>query len=188
MRLPQDDEVVPSSTQEDASSTMGKSSIDVDERDQKTLNQLATAHYIVAVITVAKVLLGLPMMLPGYAGLSDGGQSVTEVPSWFLVGVKWMALLYDMPQLEDDPLFVALMLFMVGAVICTISVVHGAALVWVGRCIRKRKKFKTLLFFSWMDIIYVPFGMVLAIAVIVLFRRPAVRASFGIEPLAQKKK
>lgn len=151
----------------------------------KMLDQLASAHYLIAAITVAKIFLGLPLMIPGIQGMQSGsGAEADAVPAWFDTVVFWMAVLMDMEHIKDDPLFVALVLFVVGSTLVTVSVVHGAALAWIGWCIKKRKRFKTVLVFSWLDVVYVPFGLVISIAVILLFKKDDIRAAFGVEPKA----
>ncbi|MCP4501852.1 MAG: hypothetical protein GY822_17980 [Deltaproteobacteria bacterium] len=162
-----------------------KPEIDDAAKLDKNFEQLAFVHYLIAFFTAAKVFLGLPLMLPGYAGMSQGGAAADQVPEWFLVVVKAVAILYNVPEFEKDPLFVALVLFVVGASIVAISVVHGSFLVWIGWCIKKRKRFKTVLYFSWMDVLYVPFGLLLSILVIVFFRRDDVRSAFGVPPRAK---
>ncbi len=144
----------------------------------KMLDQLALAHYVVAVITAAKVFIGLPLLIPGIAGMQDGNIASDEVPDWFMGVVEESARLLEVPGLENEPGFVALMLFVIGAVIVSVSVIHGGFLWWIGSCLKKRKRRLTVLLFSWMDLMYVPFGLVLGLAVIVLMRRPDVRAAF----------
>ncbi len=148
----------------------------------KMLDQLAIAHYVVAVITAAKVFIGLPLLIPGIAGMREGSVASDKVPDWFMGVVEESARLLEAPGLENEPGFVALMLFMVGAVIVSVSVVHGSFLWWIGRCLKKRKRRLTVLIFSWMDLMYVPFGLVLGLVVIMLMRRPDVRAAFDQGP------
>lgn len=151
-----------------------------DEKANEHLRLLVAFHYAIALLTVAKFVLGLPLLIPGAIGYlgDDAAAGASEAPAWFQTLVDFAAYSFDAPVLADEPLFIAFLLMMTGLSLVLVSLVHGAFLFWIARCIRDRKNRKTVVFFCWMDLLYFPFGTVLSIAFLLVHRRPEVRAQF----------
>jgi hypothetical protein len=84
---------------------------------------------------------------------------------------------FDGPPLLD-PLLWGAIWAMVGGSLATLSVVHAIVLVYVGRCIARRRRRLFCLVFSIFDLTYAPLGTALGLFAIVLLSRPVVKAAF----------
>lgn len=72
--------------------------------------------------------------------------------------------------------------FMVGAFVVTLSLVHGLALAYIGRCIARRRRRGLCIGFSIFDLTYlfpVPIGTALSVFALVMLFRPGVVQQFA---------
>jgi hypothetical protein len=128
---------------------------------QQQLRLLAMLHYVLGGITAAfaplcayLAWLGLPLLQPP----SDAG---------VYRGVGFL-----------DPLLVGAFLVTLGVVLGMLSLMHGAILAYVGRCIARRRRRVLCLVFSAFDLMYVPLGTAIGIYALVLLTRPAIKPLF----------
>jgi hypothetical protein len=149
----------------------------------RQLRLLVLAHYALAVITALKAILGLPLLFPGLSLMDVESQGpAAPPPGWFVSFLEWLAGVLnnrDLRELAHESVAVGVLLVFTAAIIILLSLVHGIALAYVGRCIARRKARLTVVIFSWLDIIYFPFGSVLSIFAIRILGQSDVREQFG---------
>ena len=125
------------------------------------LRWLVRLHYLLAVLTAATAPLGGYLFYQGWSLLNDpasarhhGGPAILDPLVW---GATWA---------------------MVGGVLATLSLLHGAILWYVGRLIARRRRRVFCLVFSIFDLTYIPAGAALSLFAIVVLTRPEVKAQF----------
>lgn len=148
----------------------------------RQLRLLAIAHYGLAAITAFKAVLGLPLLFPGLTLMNvDPNQPAPPPPAWFVEALEWTADVLgnqDLRMLSQESVGVGVLLVATAASIIAVSLVHGVALAYVGRLIAKRQGRLTVLIFSWLDIVYLPFGTVLSIFAIKILANAEVKRQY----------
>lgn len=154
-----------------------------ESRIDRQLRLLVLAHYVLAAITALKAILGLPLLFPGLSLMQVEPTGATSAPpAWFVSFLEWLAKQLNNPDLRElahESVAVGALLVFSAAIIILISLVHGVALAYVGRCIARRKSRLTVIIFSWLDIVYLPFGTVLSIFAVRILAKSEARAQFG---------
>lgn len=146
----------------------------------RALKMLELFHYIAGGLTALMIPYGAVTALMGWSLLKSGG----ELPSVFVQAERILEPVYG-DQLKDlhDPQnlpIVGAAFTAVGVVMVTLGVMHSGLLVYVGRCIARRRRWGFCVGFSIFDLTYLipPVGFLLSVLALgILFRR-SVRDEF----------
>lgn len=146
-----------------------------DANSEQHLRLLVYGHYALAAFTLINGLFPLPLLFPGWELMHhvDPREPLSPSAQWFLD----LFAAID-PSLKDEAILLGAVVFVTCATVLALNVVHAAAIAYIGRCIRRRRRRLLVLVFSWFDLMYFPFGTALSLFVIILLRRPAVLALY----------
>ena len=134
-----------------------------DQLLSESLNLLAAAHYVLAVVTALLMPVGLYLAWVGWDLLHPAR------------GEHWL----PRPGQELlDPLRWGAVFFMLGGVLATLSLLHAGVLVYIGRMLARRRRRRLCLAFSIFDLTYVPLGTALGVLTLVALLKPQARQMF----------
>jgi hypothetical protein len=149
--------------------------------DNRLLRWLVRLHYLAAIVTACFAISGARYIGPGRQMLRDPGGPLPPLVEEMLQSPIIGPMLEPMmSKTEDRPIFGGA-LYLMGAAMVTLSLVHGAALAFVGRLIARRRRRGLCIGFSIFDLMYVipvPIGAGLSIFALVMLLRPSVAAQF----------
>lgn len=148
------------------------------QRAERSLRTLALFHYLLAVFTACLALTGIPWVMVGRVLMKSAGGELPEVFQ------EYERIMGRKPELHDPENRAILggACEFIGAVLVTLSLVHGGALTFIGRCIARRRLRILCVVFSILDLTFVlpaPLGTALSIYALIVLRRPAVKERFA---------
>jgi magnesium-transporting ATPase (P-type) len=142
---------------------------------QRLMVWLVWLHYGLGIFTC---ISALPFISPFFGGWEilhgEPGQPASDRALNSLEWVRWL------PPDYDPPLRAAWVIMLTAAFI-TMSVAHGLLLVYIGRCLARRRRFFLCVLFSILNVTHIPLGTVLSIYTLVVILRPEMKALF-IDP------
>jgi hypothetical protein len=129
------------------------------------LRLLSILHYVLAAITatmfpigVVLIVLGKPLLYPD-AGTRYASED--EAFAMAFMGAVWI---------------------MAGALLTTLSLLHGSVLWYVGRCIALRRRWRLVVVFSIFNLTYIPLGTAVSGYTLAVVCRRNVRVLFAEKP------
>ena len=123
------------------------------------LRLLAIAHYVLAGLTAAMAAVFVPLAVVGWRWLQAAKQALPAAAA---------------PGFESgDQALLGAVLFSTGVSVAALCIVHGGVLVYIGRCLARRRRRTLCLAFSAVHLINVPLGTVLSVLTFLVLRRPS---------------
>lgn len=137
---------------------------------EEHLKLLAIAHYVLAGLTAAMAAFFIPLAVKGWRLLEAARQGMPASAA--------------SPFDSGDQAYLGVLLFSTGVSVTALCLVHGGVLVYIGRCLARRRRRTLCLAFSVLHLINVPLGAVLSVLTILALRHPEVRKAFLAAPAA----
>jgi hypothetical protein len=131
--------------------------------DANDLRLLAIAHYVLAGLTASAAALFVPLALVGWQWL-ESGKAALAAPA----GTD-----------ASDQAIAGAVTFSTGVAVAALCLVHGGVLVYIGRCLARRRRRTLCLVFSAVHSINLPLGALLSVFTFLVLKRPAVREAFA---------
>ncbi|HVW39612.1 MAG TPA: hypothetical protein VHB99_19980 [Pirellulales bacterium] len=132
--------------------------------DANDLRLLAIAHYALAGLTAASAAFFIPLAVFGWQWLQAAKQALAEP------AVRGFE--------PGDQMIWGAAAFSTGVAVAALCLVHGAVLIYIGRCLANRRRRTLCLVFSAVHLINLPLGAVLSVFTFLVLRRPSVQAAF----------
>jgi hypothetical protein len=113
-----------------------------------------------------------------------GGLTAATLPAWVYIAAIGKPLLYpeeaprDFGPGDEASLLMGAMLLCVGVVMAALSLMHGAVLWYLGRCLVVRKRWLLVVVVSAFNLTYIPLGTIVSLLTIVALTRPGVKQQF----------
>jgi hypothetical protein len=113
-----------------------------------------------------------------------GGLTAATFPVWVYIAVVGKPLLYpeaaprDFGPGDEASLMLGAVLLSVGVVMAALSLMHGAVLWYLGRCLVLRKRWLLVVVVSAFNLTYVPLGTIVSLLTIIALTRPGMKQQF----------
>lgn len=146
-------------------------------RTDRQLRRLAQWHYVVGGVTAFFAVFGAPLIPTGYVLMHGANGPLPE-------SVRLAAEMQGVEKELADPEIRAILggcLVIAGIVVVALSLLHGAIIAYVGRCISQRRRWRLCVLFSIFDLTYLiplPIGTVLSVVALRLLHREDARRQF----------
>ncbi len=141
------------------------------------LNRLGLAHYIVGAVTAVSALPMIPHLLTSWEIAHHTGDAPLSENATQLL--KWVRLLPNLDRPEfDDPL-IGVTLVMVIAPVLAMLIVHGFVLVWMGKWVKRRKRYLTTFIISVFNLTNFPLGTAVSAVTVAWLLKPEYKRLYG---------
>lgn len=140
--------------------------------ERRQVGSLARAHFVLGAITALTALIGARWIQLGLHRVEDQTRPLPAVVA-----------AVELNHRPPDPELFGLVTIVLGAIVVTLALVHGLALVMIGMCLRRLRWRRPCIVFACFNATYFPLGTALSAWSLWVLFQPNVRELFqSVQP------